>query len=197
MGDPAQRIATYDDVRRAPEEWTAEILDGELYLSPRPASEHADAFAEMLVELRGRFGRRRGGGPGGWWILGEPELHLGDPDPTSVVVVPDLAGWRRERMPEVPRVSAFTLVPDWVCEILSPGPRNLRKDRVLKPDVYARAGVRHLWFVDPIGMTLEVWRLEAAHYVRIAAFSGDTLVRAEPFDAVELDIGAWWLPTAG
>lgn len=195
MGEPARRIATYQDVLSAPDGMTAEILDGELCLSPRPGSPHAASAIGLGADLVQRFGRRRGGdGPGGWWILPEPELHLGVPTPTEEVVVPDLAGWRRERMPQVPQVAAFTLAPDWICEVLSPGAQNLRRDRMLKPDLYARRGVRWLWLVDPIGQLVEVFQLENGRYVRAQVFGGDTVVRAEPFDAVELDIGAWWLP---
>ena len=195
MGEPALKIATYADVLNAPDGMNAEILDGELHLSPRPAPNHGSAALAMGADLREHFGRRRGGsGPGGWWILPEPELHLGIPDPTSIVVVPDLAGWRRERMPSIPEEPAITLPPDWICEILSPGARNTRRDRILKPDLYASRGVTHLWIADPIERLLEVWELRDTVYARIQAFSGDCIVRAKPFDAVELDLSEWWLP---
>jgi Uma2 family endonuclease len=196
MGDPARRPATYDDVLAAPEGMTAEIIAGELWLSPRPAGDHASVALGIGGDLREPFGRRRGGpGPGGWWILIEPELHLGVPAPKDVVAVPDLAAWRRERMPVIPRVVGFALPPDWVCEILSPGPRNTRRDRIVKPHVYAACGIPHVWIVDPVAETLEVFRLQGSTYNRAQAFAGDVRVRAEPFDAVELDIGGWWLET--
>jgi Uma2 family endonuclease len=195
MGDAARRAATYDDVLAAPEGMTAEILAGELYLSPRPAADHVSIEGDVFGDLRERFGRRRGGpGPGGWWILIEPELHLGDPDPTTIVAVPDIAGWRRERLPEIPRAAAITVAPDWICEVLSPGARNVRRDRIVKPEVYASRGIGHLWLIDPVAQLLEVHRLVGGLYARAQAFSGDVRVRAEPFDAVELDIGAWWIP---
>jgi Uma2 family endonuclease len=194
MSDPAARMATYDDVLAAPEGMNAEILNGELFLSPRPASKHASVEGGLFGDLREAFGRRRGGGPGGWWLLIEPELHLGAPDPKSTVAVPDVGGWRRERMPQVPDVAAFTLPPDWVVEILSQGARATRRDRILKPELYGSRGVSYMWIVDPIAQTLEVYRLQGGIYARVQAFVGDIRVRAEPFDAVELDMGGWWLP---
>ena len=190
MGQSAHRLATHDDVLSAPEGMVAEILAGELHLSPRPASGHAFASGGLFGDLRNGFGRR----DGGWWLLAEPELHLGRPKARSVVAAPDLAGWRRSRMPVVPRVAAFELAPDWVCEILSPGAAATRRDRVLKPDEHARAGIPHLWLVDPDARTLEVYRLTDGLYTRVLAVAGDVRVRAEPFDAVELDMTEWWLP---
>jgi len=194
--EPALRPATYADVLGAPEGLTAELFGGELHLSPRPAVRHVDLASGLTAELRTRFGRQRGGhGPGGWWILAEPELHLGgDANPQARVLVPDLAGWRRERLPVLPDAPALTLCPDWACEILSPGPANMRRDRVLKPDHYAAVGVAWLWFVDPAARLLEVWRLQGGTYARVQAFGGDDRARAEPFDAVELELGGWWMP---
>jgi Uma2 family endonuclease len=135
-------------------------------------------------EMWGPFHAGRGG-PGGWWILDEPELHLGDD-----ILVPDLAGWRRERMPEPPASPAFTIVPDWVCEVISPGTERL--DRTGKLPVYARAGVRHAWLVNPLAHTLEVLRRHEGGWLLIAADAGDQLVHAEPFEAVELDPLLLW-----
>jgi Uma2 family endonuclease len=195
MGDPALEPATYANVLAAPEGTTAEILGGELHLSPRPSSAHRVAELEIGSDLRDHFGRRRGGDrPGGWWFLIEPELHLGKDEPTSVVAVPDLAGWRRDRMPTIPSVAAFTLRPDWVCEILSPGPAATRRDRVAKPDAYATAGIPYHWIVDPLARTVEVYELRGAVYAKVQAFAGEVTIRALPFDAVELDTTDWWLP---
>src|SRR5689334_25190870 len=127
------------------------MFDGELYASPRPAYPHARAAVVLVGKLGGAFDF--GDGPGGWWIYSEPELHFGDD-----VLVPDLAGWRRERMPRVPRTPAFTLAPDWLCEVLSPS--TARLDRAAKLPVYAREGVKHVWLVDPEARMLEVFRLE-------------------------------------
>lgn len=185
MAQPARGNATYEDLGAVPVHLVAEIVGGELYTSPRSAARHARTASTLGVELGGPFDRGRGG-PGGWQILDEPELHLG-PD----VLVPDLAGWRRERMPEVPDVSAFTLAPDWVCEVLSP--HTARLDRAEKLPRYAREQVTHAWLVDPVLKTLEVLRREGASWLLVATFAGDAMVRAEPFDAIELELSALWL----
>ena len=182
-----KRRATYADVLAAPENMIAEIIDGELHLQPRPKSQHLRAGSKLGAALDGPFDEGTNG-PGGWIILDEPELHLGsDPD----VIVPDLAGWRRERMPELPDDAAhFTLTPDWVCEILSPS--TAATDRVRKFGIFLREQVGHVWFIDPAPQTLEVFRFERGQYVAACAFAGDTIARAEPFDAVEIDLAALW-----
>jgi Uma2 family endonuclease len=179
-----KRKATYADLEAVPSHRVAELIEGELYVSPRPAIPHAVATTELLGELRGPFGRGQGG-PGGWRLLIEPELHLGED-----VLVPDLASWRRERMPRTPRTAALTLAPDWLCEVLSPSTRVL--DRKSKLPVYARAGVRHVWLVDPDVRTLEVFRLEGAHYLLLATHAGPTRLRAEPFEALEWELALLW-----
>jgi Uma2 family endonuclease len=177
--------ATYADIEALPEGLTGQIVGGELFVSPRPANAHAQAAATLGMDLGSPFQRGRGG-PGGWWIIDEPELHL-----AADVLVPDLAGWRRERLPTVPDSPYFTLAPDWICEVLSPS--TARLDRVRKLPTYAAAGVRHAWIVDPSARTLEVFRLEGPHYALVAAYEGEQAIRAEPFDAVELELGALWL----
>jgi Uma2 family endonuclease len=184
MADPARRLASYDDLEALPAGLVGQLIGGTLYAQPRPASPHARAASVLGVDLGGPFDRGRGG-PGGWILLAEPELHLG-----GDVLVPDLAGWRRERMPLMPRVPAFELAPDWVCEVLSPSTAGL--DRVKKLGVYLREGVRHVWFVDPEGRTLEVLRSAGESYLLARTFTGDEPVRAEPFDAVDLELGALW-----
>lgn len=196
MGEPAMKPATYADVLRAPEHHIAEIIGGELHVAPRPAAPHASAHSRILFDVGAPFSRNsRDDGSGGWWILVDPELHLGaalgSSDPRSTVLVPDIAGWRRERMPEIPDVAAFTLVPDWVCEVISP--RSAAHDRVRKLQVYAQAGVPHYWLVDPQLRTLEVLRLVDGHYQIALVTEGDDPVRAAPFDAVALDPSEWWL----
>ena len=168
----------------------AEIIDGELYASPRPASPHIRATTVLGGDLLGSFDRPPGGegAPGGWWILFEPELHLG-----RDVLVPDLAGWRRSRMPVLPNVAAFTEPPDWACEVLSPQTAGM--DRVRKMRVYARERVPHLWLVDPILKTLEVYRLEKGRWVVASSHAGTDPVRAEPFETVAFDASRWWLET--
>lgn len=188
MGPPARiRQATYDDVLRAPPHLVAEILGGELVLSPRPTGEHGRTETGLAADLLPRFGRRRGGsGPGGWWIVAEIELHFG-----TQVVVPDLSGWRRERMVHPPTGAFQTLAPDWLCEITSPSTAGI--DRIRKMPLYRAEGVRHVWLCDPLQHTLEVYRLTEAGYTLVQAWQGDERVRAEPFEAEELDIGEWWV----
>lgn len=185
--DPAQRRATYEDLLKVPDTLIAEIIDGELIASPRPAFPHARATSVIRGELD-PFERRSGGssGPGGWWILFEPELHLG-----VDILVPDLAAWRRERMPVLENVAYSELAPDWVCEVVSPS--SARVDRVRKIPVYAREQVRHIWLVDPLQRTLEVYRLEGQRWVVVSAHGDAEMVRVEPFEGLELDIGRWWL----
>lgn len=185
-GDAAKKRATYDDVLAAPPNHTAQILFGALHIHPRSGSRHAVAASAIGGEISTAFGRKRGGF-GGWIVLDEPELHLG-PEPD--VVVPDLAGWRRERMPTIPDVAAFTLAPDWVCEVLSR--RTEKIDRGDKMEIYAREGVRHAWLVEPEKKYLEVFRLEGAKWLRVAFHSGDAVVNAEPFDALALELDLLW-----
>jgi len=187
--DPAKRRATYADLLAVPEHLVAEILDGELVVSPRPAARHARASSVIASDLAGPFDRGPEGPPpplGGWWLLYEPELHLG-----ADVIVPDLAGWRRERMPQIPDVAAFTLAPDWVCEVISPS--TARIDRVRKMAIYAREKVGHLWLVDPAAHTLEVYRLDGARWTVAGNHAASEHVRAAPFEAVEIDIARWWI----
>jgi Uma2 family endonuclease len=177
--------ATYEDVLNAPENKVAEILDGELVLSPRPGFRHSVASSGLGSALGEPFSRGRGG-PGGWWILDEPELHIGDH-----VVVPDLAGWRRERMPTGPDEAYFTLAPDWVCEVLSPSTERIDRGRKLR--IFAEAGISHLWFVNPVERTLEVMRLREGAWTILAVYSESDVVRAEPFEAVELELARLWV----
>lgn len=186
MNQPAtvRRPATYQDVLDAPEHMVAELVRGALHLQPRPAMRHARSSSALGVEIGGAFDRGRDG-PGGWWILDEPELHLGDD-----VLVPDLAGWRRERMPRIPDEPWTAIVPDWVCEILSPGTRRL--DLTDKRDIYGVAGVAHLWLVDPSARTLEAFALRDGAWVLIDALADDAEVRLAPFDAVAFPLSALW-----
>ena len=188
MADPAKRKATYEDLLAVDERMLAQIVNGELIASPRPATGHALASTGLGALIGGPFGLGRGG-PGGWWILFEPELHFG-----ADVLVPDLAGWQRSRMPVVPQAPFLTLAPDWICEVLSPSTAGL--DRVRKLPIYAREGVGHAWLVDPQARTLEVLRRQEATWVVAAAFSGDDRARAEPFEAVELELSALWADPA-
>jgi Uma2 family endonuclease len=181
----AKRPATYQDVLDAPPNMVAEIVNGALSLQPRPAMRHGRAAFALSGELSAPFQRGRGG-PGGWWFAVEPELHLG-PD----VLVPDLAGWRRERMPQFPGDAVgVTLAPDWLCEVLSPSTRTF--DTTEKRDIYARAGVEWLWLVDPLSRVLEVFRLDRAGWRLVAALHDDAEVAQPPFEAAPFPLDALW-----
>ena len=176
--------ATYQDVLDAPKHRVAEIVDGTLYTHPRPAMPHTIARSVLGGELGPPFHRGHGG-PGGWWILDEPELHLGED-----ILVPDLAGWRRERMPEPPDTAYVTLAPDWACEVLSASTRKL--DLHGKRPVYAREGVVHLWLVDPSDRTLEAFELRERQWLLIASAKDEEPVSIPPFDAITFSLGDLW-----
>lgn len=183
-----RRRELYEAYERVPAHRRAEIIRGTLHVTPRPAPRHANAASMLGVEIGGAFQRGRGG-PGGWWILFEPELHLVELEP----LVPDLAGWRVERMPELPETSHFELAPDWACEVLSKSTEAV--DRAEKLPLYAEHGVTHVWLVDPAEQTLEVHaRPEEGRWREVRLYRGDERVRAAPFDAVELDLRALWSP---
>lgn len=187
VGEP-KRKASYEDVLAAPEHLVAEILDGELFLSPRPATRHANASSVLGADILGAFHRPPGdpAHPGGWWILDEPELHFRDD-----VVVPDLAGWRRERLPRIPDAAWVELAPDWLCETLSPSTAAIDRGRKLR--IYAREGVRHVWLLDPIARTLEVLALAGDRWLVEAVHTGSELVRADPFAAIAIDMARLWI----
>jgi Uma2 family endonuclease len=188
MAQPVEdpRHALYESYRRVPSHQHAEIVRGTLYVMPRPAPRHANASSVLGVELGGPFQRGRGG-PGGWWILDEPEIHLVPLEPT----IPDLAGWRVERMPELPDGAYFTQPPDWACEVLSRSTE--RVDRDEKLPLYAEHGIAHVWLVDPLAKTLEVHALgDDRRWREVRIHQGDVRVRAAPFEAIELDLSALW-----
>lgn len=186
--EPARKRATYEDVLRAPEHMTAEVLDGELHLMPRPRRAHLRSATGLGSFLFGAF-QVGLGGPGGWTIIDEPELHLG---PGPDILVPDLGGWRPGRLVDAEGVDEpfITTVPDWLCEILSPG--TARIDRMKKMPIYAREGVGHVWLVDPKERTVEVFRHHGSSYELVGTMGGDDAVRAEPFDAVEIPTAFLW-----
>ncbi|WP_437915420.1 Uma2 family endonuclease [Sorangium sp. So ce302] len=194
MGQPAekQRRATYADLEAVPPHKVAELIGGVLHVMPRPAPRHANAASSLGADLHGAFQRGRGG-PGGWWILDEPELHFPDPRAPGEIdaLVPDIAGWRRERMPDLPETAYFALAPGWICEVLSASTEDVDRDE--KMPIYAREGVRHAWLVDPIQRTLEVYVLGADRRWGPAVVHRDAArVRVAPFDAVELDLSVLW-----
>jgi Uma2 family endonuclease len=183
MSEP-RHVALYEQLRALPDNVIGEIIGGELVVSPQPAVRHMRASSRIHNDLGGPFDRGKGG-PGGWVILFETELHLhGD------VLVPDLVGWRRERMPRLPDAVGVEIAPDWVCEVLSPSTAKI--DRTKKLAIYAREGVRHAWLVDPIEQTLEVLRLEQGRWTLLMTATDEERVRAEPFEAIELELAALW-----
>jgi Uma2 family endonuclease len=184
------RPSLYEQLEALPEGLTGEILNGQLYAFPRPSLPHGLAAASLTDELVGPFQKGRGG-PGGWWIIVEPELHF---ILDTEVDVPDLAGWRRERMPVPPEGHRATVVPDWVCEILSPSTESV--DREIKLPIYARFGVAHAWLLDPRARTLEAYALEGGAWRAIARHGGGERVRVPPFDAVEIDLADLWVPAS-
>lgn len=184
MTDPARRAATYEDVLAAPEHMVAEILAGELYLQPRPAIPHAAAATALSEELGPPFKRGKGG-PGGWIILYEPELHLG-----ADILVPDIAGWRRTTLDHLDNSAYVEIRPDWVCEVLSPSTEKI--DRTHKLSIYAREHVSHAWLVNPLLRTLEVLRLTDGHWTNVGTYQDEQEIRAEPFDAIVLSLGTLW-----
>jgi Uma2 family endonuclease len=185
MSQSARREATLEDLWAIPEaERFHELIGGELVEKAAPSGEHGDAQAGVVGALRGPFHRGPGrGGPGGWWIATEVEVLLFETD----VVRPDIVGWRREHCPERPIGFPIKVRPDWICEVVSPN--EARRDTVVKLRLYARAGIPHYWIVDPRDSTLTVMRWSADGYItRLRAERGE-VVRAEPFEAVEIAVG--------
>lgn len=176
--------ATYADIEALPAHMVGEIVFGVLHAHPRPAPRHVRASSRLGAELDGPFDRGRGG-PGGWIILDEPELHL-----AAHVIVPDIAGWRRERLPRLPETAYFETAPDWVCEVLSPA--TARLDRTDKLAVYAEFKVGHCWLVDPVALTLEVFELRDGRWTLFGTFKDADLVGAPPFSAHTFLLDVLW-----
>jgi Uma2 family endonuclease len=186
MTEPAKRKATYEDLYSIPENMTGEIIDGELIVTPRPARRHLHAASALGGEILPPYQWGRGGGPGGWIIYDEPELHL-----ASDVLVPDLAGWRKERLSILPEEHRFTIPPDWVCEILSPG--TARNDRLKKMRIYAQHEVQFAWLIDPMLKMLEAYQLESERWVVLGVYAENDKVRTEPFQDIEIELGGLWV----
>ena len=180
----AKPRTVYEDFLAVPGIMVAEIINGTLRTQARPATPHARASSHLGGELYGPFERGRGG-PGGWVLLDEPELRLG-----GHILVPDLAGWRRERMPEMPDVPFIEISPDWVCEVVSPSTAAM--DRSEKMPIYAELGVIHAWLIDPIAQTLEAFALDRGAWRVLGIWHGHTGVRVSPFQSFELDLSALW-----
>ena len=187
MSEPAKRRATYKDLYGIPENMTGQIIDGDLVVTPRPSTRHSYVASSLGAEIVPQYRFSRSGeGPGGWIILFEHELMLGEH-----LLVPDFSGWRKERFPGVPNENWISIPPDWVCEILSPS--TARLDRVRKSPIYAQHEIPYLWLIDPNEKTLELFRLHAGKWLMLAAFAENDKVRAEPFQEVEIDLANLWL----
>jgi len=184
MTQPAKKLATYEDLIAVPDHLVAEIIHGVLHTHPRPAPKHARASSSLGIEV-GYSYDKGANGPGGWWILDEPECHL-----ETDIFVPDLAGWRKTRMPKLPETAWFELVPDWVCEVLSPS--TARLDRAEKMPLYAQHGVAYLWLIDPDLETLEAYKNQDGQWVLLTTLDGAKMVSVEPFDATEFPLNALW-----
>lgn len=185
MSIPARRLATYEDILQAPRDKVAEILRGALHVHPRPAKPHAAAASALGEELGPPFKRGRGG-PGGWILLDEPEIHF-----AADVLVPDLAGWRRARLPVLTNDEPFfTIRPDWICEVISPSTERL--DRTEKMSIYLEHAVPHAWLVNPLARTLEAFRFPESRWLLLGSWADAARVRVEPFDAIELDLSLLW-----
>lgn len=183
MKAKARGHATYEDLLRVPEHLVAELVDGELYTFPRPRLRHARVSLRLSAKLYSAFDSGESG-PGGWLIVVEPELRLQDD-----ALIPDLAGWRIERAPDDPDAARIDIAPDWICEVLSSSTR--RFDRAIKLGVYAKHSVGYAWLMDPVDRTLEIKQLHEGHYLDLAVHS-EGVVRAEPFDAIEIDLTMIW-----
>jgi Uma2 family endonuclease len=184
MAEPAKKRATYADLEAVPPHLVAEIIEGELVTHPRPAPRHGAASLVLGGKLGDAF-QFGEGGPGGWIFLDEPELHLG-PD----VVVPDLAGWRRQRLTPLPDTPYLAIAPDWVCEVISPSTETY--DRDPKRRIYAEAGVSYLWLLDPRTKLLEAFALAEGKWLLVGTFRNSDDVAAQPFDAITFSLGVLW-----
>lgn len=189
MAIPGRKLATYADILAQPADARGEVLAGELVVSPAPLPRHAAVQRAAGRFLGGPFHDDDGrGGPGGWWIFVEVEVELGAHD----IVRPDLSGWRRERLPKPGQARPIHVVPDWVCEVLSPS--TAARDRVAKRRLYAQAGVSHYWLIDPEHRVLEALSLRDGVWIELGVYDDTAVARIAPFDAIELEIGRLFLP---
>jgi Uma2 family endonuclease len=180
MAEVATRPPTYSDLEAVPENLVAEIIDGALETHPRPRPRHARAANRLSRQLTNRFEEGEGG-PGGWIFIIEPELHLG-----RHVVVPDLAGWRAERLAAEPEHAFIDIAPDWVCEVLSPATGRL--DRGPKRRIYAEAGIPHLSLLEPTEGTLEAFALSGRQWLLLTTIQRGEQISTAPFEAVSFPL---------
>lgn len=186
MTEPAKKKATYEDLYDIPENMTGEIINGELIVTPRPSRRHGYTATALGYKIGPSYQFGEGGGPGGWIFIIEPEIGLGEH-----TMVPDLAGWRKERFPADEETNWISAAPDWICEVLSPS--TLRVDKIRKMPLYAEHGVKHFWLIDPNAKTLDVFRLQSGKWLLLGTHAEDDKVRAEPFQEIEIDMAGLWL----
>ena len=192
MADAAEKLKTLtQQLWEVPNTKRGEIINGELIVAPRPSGGHIGGSSSLGEEIIGPFQKNKGGGPGGWWIFFEPEVEF---EFETNHFVPDIAGWKKERMPYPPiHESIFRVVPDWICEFISPS--SVRYDKVLKKNAYAKYGVKYYWIADPIAKTIEAYKLvENNQWLVVGTYTDDDKARIEPFGAIEIDLSAIWLP---
>jgi Uma2 family endonuclease len=185
----APRLATYKDLLALPEDTRGEVIEGQLRTAPSALPKHSRAMRSLGGAIGKPFDDDDGrGGPGGWWILLEVDVQFSEHD----VVRPDLAGWRRERLPAPWDTRPIGVTPDWICEILSPS--NVAYDRVTKAQLYAKHGVQHFWLLDPAERVLEAFELSAGLWTRTGSYDDTATARVKPFEAIELNVGALFPP---
>lgn len=184
MADVPRKPATYEDIEAVAPHLVAEIIDGVLRTHPRPSPRHAFSASSLVDELISPFQKGRGG-PGGWVFAAEPELHMGND-----VLVPDIAGWRRQRMSTVPAAAFFEIAPDWVCEVLSGSTE--KRDRTIKMKAYATHGISYFWLIDPRQQMLEAYELVNDQWVWIGGWSSEEDVHAPPFEALKISLADLW-----
>jgi Uma2 family endonuclease len=185
MAEPARKRAMYEDLYLVPENMTGEIINGELIVTPRPSRKHVYTTSALDKKIGSPFQFGEGGGPGGWIILVEPEIGLGEH-----TLVPDLGGWREERYPQEEPHNWISVPPNWICEVISPSTRRI--DKMEKMPIYAQYGVPFCWLVDPVDKTLDVFRLKTGEWVVAGLYVGDARVRAEPFSDIEINLSDLW-----
>ncbi|MBF0226618.1 MAG: Uma2 family endonuclease [Desulfobacterales bacterium] len=179
------KTANYEDLYKIPENMIGQIINGELITMPRPSLRHSNVVSSIGFEIGPpyKFGR---GGPGGWIILDEPEIKLGEN-----IFVPDIAGWEKKRLPKFPKTNYISVPPDWICEVLSPCTE--KTDRAMKMPIYAQFGISYFWIINPIEKILEVLKLSDNKWFILAIYAENDKVRAEPFQEIEIDLQNLWI----
>jgi len=185
MSESARKRPAYKDLYKIPENMTGEIINGELVVTPRPSRKHGYSTTALGAAVVPSYQFGRGGGLGGWVIIIEPEIGFGEN-----IMVPDIAGWKEDRYPEEEPHNWISVVPDWICEVLSPN--TLRVDKVRKMPIYARHGVPYFWLIDPAAETLDVFRLASGQWTLLGTYVEDDKVRAEPFGEIEINLSDLW-----